>query len=331
MKMTDLCCRTIAIARALSSRVPALRLPSAYCPLPTALCLLLSACSSTAVAQPRDAEAPFGAADAADFLQRLFGEDAPQDADAVAGVEISVREEREYGDQAAEAYLRSLKREGIRVVNRGRDVAYLRKLVEAIRPQMRNADRYERIRVYLADDPRTDARAFPGGTLVFFRGMLEFAESEAALVGVIGHELSHLDRGHQLHHLRRMKLARESLAGGDPRQFLNGGVALMRMFTHPFRPEDEAAADRDGATWAYRAGYDPRQLAALFLRAHRRDQDQPDLRPEFLRTHPFHIERQQAIAETYDELSLTEPRDDLYVGVRNLRERVPRGEKEFEE
>ena len=40
----------------------------------------------------------------------------------------------------------------------------------------------------------------PGGTLIFFRGILDFAGSEAALVGVIGHELSHLDHGHQLNH-----------------------------------------------------------------------------------------------------------------------------------
>ena len=35
-----------------------------------------------------------------------------------------------------------------------------------------------------------------------------------------------------------------------------------------FRPEDEAEADRDGAAWAYRAGYDPREMAALFYTLH---------------------------------------------------------------
>ena len=48
---------------------------------------------------------------------------------------------------------------------------------------------------------------------------------------------------------------------------------MMRLLSRPFRPEDESEADRDGAAWAYRAGYDPREMAALFERLHQRDFD----------------------------------------------------------
>jgi len=81
---------------------------------------------------------------------------------------------------------------------RGKDVDYLRRLVETIRPLLTRADRYREITIYLADSPRCDARSLPGGTLVFFQGLLNSAESEAALVGVVGHELSHLEHNHPL-------------------------------------------------------------------------------------------------------------------------------------
>jgi predicted Zn-dependent protease len=100
----------------------------------------------------------------------------------------------------------------------------------------------------------------------------------------------------------------------------------------PFRPEDEAAADRDGATWAYRAGYDPREMAKLFLAMHRREADKgADFMPAFFRTHPFHMDRFRAVNELYDELQRKTPQDDLYRGRENLERRIARSQKEFAE
>ena len=65
-----------------------------------------------------------------------------------------------------------------------------------------------RFEVFWADSKETDARAFPGGSIVVMRGLVEFAQSEAALVGVLAHELSHIDHGHQLRQARAMKLAK---------------------------------------------------------------------------------------------------------------------------
>ena len=119
---------------------------------------------------------------------------------------------------AVRANLAEMKRIDVRVVSRGKDVNYLHDLVEAIRPHMRNARRYHSINIYLADSPRCDARSFAVGTLVFYRGLLDQADSEAALVGIVGHELSHLDRGHLLLPLRRIKLAQQTFSG-DARPF----------------------------------------------------------------------------------------------------------------
>ena len=312
--------------------------PSSRSTLATATLLLLAMQASAAVAQRRNNpfppnQNPF--ADPQKFFEQFFGADSEEDREAIQEIEIAPREERQIGSRGVDAYLADLRRQRIKVTTRGKDVEYLQQLIAELRPQMQNQQRYRAIRVYVADADRTDARSFPGGTLIFFRGMLEFAENEAALVGVIGHELSHLDRGHQLYDAKRMKLAQQTFSGADgfsPDKFFKDGAMLMRSFTRPFRPEEEAEADRDGVRWAYQAGYDPREMAQLFLRMHERDGDSgARAAPAFFRTHPYSIDRYQAALDQYDQLQTDAPRAELYVGRENLRQRVPRSVREFEE
>ena len=267
------------------------------------------------------------------FFEQLFGRETEENREALAKVRISLREEAQIGLRAVNSYLENVQRQGARVTTRGHEVEYLQSLIAVLRPHMRNKDRYRRLRVYFVNSTLTDARSFPGGHLVFFRGMLDFTESEAALVGVIGHELSHLDHGHQLDGVRRMKLARQTFTSGagSSEQFFRSGTMMMRMFMRPFRPEDEAQADQDGATWAYRKGYDPREMAALFRRLHMRDGSGPATAPSFLRTHPYHIDRHRAVLDRYTELQAAEPATRLYIGRQNLVRRIPRSARVFPE
>ncbi len=222
----------------------------------------------------------------------------------------------------ASAYLQDLAAGGVRPLPESHaDSRYVSQLVAAIRPRMRRAARYRRIRVVVLDSPRTDARAFPGGTVLVHRGLLDFAGSEAALVGVLGHELSHIDHGHQLRQMKMAQLARKS--NRTAAAFLQDGLQLGRSFLRPFRPEDEAAADADGAQWAFDLGYDPDALADMFLRMHRRDQS--DQRagqvPSFLRSHPYHIDRYRALQKQSQRLRLEQPQKSLRVGAENLKQR----------
>ena len=186
------------------------------------------------------------------FFERFFPKETQQQREAIERVPVSLREEQQYGNRAVDAFLDELHRKAIQVQSKGRDVDYLRRLTDAIRPQMRNKARYRKLRVLVADCTDTDAMAFPGGTVVMSRGLLDFCGSEAALVGVLGHELSHLDHGHQLQLVRRMKLAEQSFAqrGKSVEQMMSSGMTLLQAFMRPFRPEDEAEADEDGVSWA---------------------------------------------------------------------------------
>ncbi|MHB8863814.1 MAG: M48 family metallopeptidase [Pirellulaceae bacterium] len=269
------------------------------------------------------------------FFEQMFGEQTAEQTQALARIEIPWQEEERFGRLAADRFLADLQRQGIRVVSRGKDVEYLRTLLETLRPQMQRANRYRQLSVMIAESPGTDARCFPGGIVVVFRGMLECAQNEAALVGVLGHELSHVDHGHQLRYLKSMKLSQRTFAsGGAPGNFpsmMNNVMLLTKSFARPFRPEEEAEADQDGATWAYRAGYDPREFAKLFLRFPQQEGDRNEKIPSFFRSHPFHRERYEAVLRRYHELMEDEPRADLYIGTQNLTERVPRSKQEFDE
>jgi predicted Zn-dependent protease len=291
--------------------------------------------------KPRDKEPREKTADPAaisfdaDLLENFLGGSQEEDRQALAEIEIAPKEEKRLGDAAAEAYLNTLRSRGIRVVRRGAEIDYLRKLVATLQPMLRNADRYRNVWLHLADSPEIDARSFPGGTIVVFRGLIDFAESEAALVGVLGHELSHFDRGHQLVSLKRVKLAQKNFDGRrsfDPKQMLSAGGQMARLFGRPFRPEDEAQADEDGAAWAFRAGYDPREMAKLFLRLDERKPagDKAPFMPALMRTHPFSLDRHRAIVAQAEKLIADSPDAPLYVGRTNLARRIPRSEREFD-
>jgi predicted Zn-dependent protease len=265
----------------------------------------------------------------------MFGKSTAEEERTLENVRISIKEEREFAQPQVEAFLAQLKEQGLRVVRRGKDVDYLGQLVATIRPFMQNPKHYGKITIYVVDSPRVDARTFPGGTIFFFKGLLSFAENEAALVGIAGHELSHLDRGHLLLPLKRARVversANQAVAGFDPQKFFTQGTTMMRLISRPFRPEDEAAADRDGAAWAYRAGYDPREMAALFSRLHERDNDPKVPFASFFRTHPYSDDRSQAILSQYDDMQKADPRDGLYRGTKNLAQRIARSQQEFVE
>lgn len=278
---------------------------------------------------PRELEAQFE-----QFADQMFRQPTEAEQEALSSVVVSANEERSFGKPLVEAYTQDLERQGVRLIKSGRDVEYLRKLVAIIQPRMQRAARYESFQVLLAESNQIDARAFPGGTLVFHKGLLGFAESEAALVGIVGHELSHLDREHLLLPLKRGKLleaAGERNAGDWQRQ-LAGTMFAVRSLSRPFRPEDEAEADRDGAQWALDAGYDPRELARLFDRMSRKNPAPKIPFAGFFRSHPYNDDRRDAIAAEYERAAREGGQDSrLYIGRKNLAQRIPRTEREFPE
>ena len=169
------------------------------------------------------AQVPFPPQTFDDFFDELLPPLTDQERQRLASIPISVREERQLGQQAIEFLLRSFEQQNVSVERKGKDVEYLSALIRVIQPQLKQAKRYRDWNVYVVDSPVTEARCFPGGHLVFYRGLLDHVENEAALVGVVAHELSHLERGHMLLRLRAWKDAQDRLThaqNGFPTQVM---------------------------------------------------------------------------------------------------------------
>ncbi|MEE3372159.1 MAG: M48 family metallopeptidase [Planctomycetota bacterium] len=265
-------------------------------------------------------------------LPPLFGEGAAEQR-LLDQIKVSRRQEKQIGQAQFANFRKSLRGRGVRLLVRGRDVEYIRRLVGVLHEQMSHRDRYPNFTVYLAKTKSTDARAFPGGIIIVTAGMLELAETEAALAGVLAHELSHIDRGHQLDRYRRLAVAQEGFQGGhfSLAEMFSRGRLLINTYARPFRPEQESEADADAARWALRSGYSPLEFAHLFDRFANRAGGRNAPRAAFWQSHPPHRQRLAAVAA----VAATEARQrgvvlaELYVGRENLQRRIPRQEKIF--
>ena len=267
------------------------------------------------------------------FFDQMLGRQTPEQKQALEQVEIAWQDEEQFGRQALDQFLADLRRQNIRVFRGAR-------ISTTCANWWPSCGRRCSMPIGTARSPscwrsprkRTPA-VFPAARWSCFAACWSWCQNEAALVGVIGHELSHIDHGHQLRYLKSMKLAQRTFTGGvpaDPRSMMNNTMLLTSVFARPFRPEDEAEADQDGATWAYRAGYDPRELAKLFLRFEAATREtRTSMMPAFFRTHPYDRQRYEAVLKRYEELVRTEPRG--HTPAANLRDRVPRSQREFDD
>ena len=190
---------------------------------------------------------------------------------------------------------------------------------------MRHADRYRMIRVVLIETENEDGFSIPGGTVLITRGLLENAGSEAALVGVLAHELSHLDHGHQLLALKQAKLARQPLDMKDRMMWVG-------LVARPFRPEQESEADADATRWMMQLGYAPKELSKLLDRwDQQQDQQMPwkDFVPGFVKSHPDAGKRALKTLEIADSEKLNFPLSN-YIGHRNLKARITKATRVME-
>jgi predicted Zn-dependent protease len=271
------------------------------------------------------------------FFETFFGKAAGnvENDELLSRVEISWNEESRIGQQLLDDLKERLAAQKKTIVDRGRDVQYVSQLAALIQPQMKQAERYSKLHIHVANWGSPNAYALPGGHLIIAREMLDQAGCEAAIVCVIGHELAHLDRGHLLRRARQWKLAQDQFTR-PPTEFsfdkmLSKFSQMQQLFRLPFNSDQEAEADRDGITWAYRASYDPRAVEQVYDAMQAAGIAAPEFLPAFLRTHPLTAERRQSLRATYQQLQAAAPNDKLYLGRENLTRRMTRQQRSFEE
>lgn len=269
------------------------------------------------------------------FLESFFGKAARHfdNNELLDKVEVSWDEEVRLGQQLLDDLKQRLAAQKKTLVDRGRDVEYVSQLAGQIQPQMREAQRYRKLHIHVTNLSGPNAYALPGGHLIVTREILDQSGCEAAVVCVIGHELSHLDRGHLLRRAKQWKLAQEQFTKPSTDfsfdKMLTKFSQMQQLFRLPFNPDQEAEADRDGITWAYRAGYDPRAVQRVYEAMEAAGLAAPEFLPAFLRTHPLTAERRESLRTTYAQLQAATPNDHLYLGRENLTRRLARQQREF--
>ena len=152
------------------------------------------------------------------------------------------------------------------------------------------------------DDPSPNAFALPGGKVGVHTGLFEISKNESGLAAVIGHEVAHVVARHSGERLSRGVLTAGAVAVGayilnkeagvDPKAAAAGlgGAAVLTYTAHT--RDQELEADKLGALYMARAGYDPNEAVKLWQRfSAYRDRVGQNQGFSLLSTHPVDAKR----------------------------------------
>lgn len=147
------------------------------------------------------------------------------------------------------------------------------------------------------DSDELNAWVLPGGKVGFYKGLMDFCDTDDMVACVLGHEVGHVTARHAA--LRAGQQTATSLAlqtGGAvlgstvnlSSAQLNTAMAVAGAGAQvgillPFSRENESEADRLGVDYAHAAGYDARQAVKLWQKMQARQTGAPT---EWLSTHP---------------------------------------------
>lgn len=137
-----------------------------------------------------------------------------------------------------------------------------------------------------------NAFALPDGTVVLTDELVELAKDDEMVLGVLAHEIGHVDHQHSLRQLYRAAgvTALIMLIGGDigsgTEDLLIQGSALVSL---SYSRSAEAEADRYSVELMHKVGRDPAAIARFFELM--RDKLGDDSKNDFLSTHPATPER----------------------------------------
>jgi peptidase M48-like protein len=147
-----------------------------------------------------------------------------------------------------------------------------------------------------------NAFALPGGPMFLHRGMLEAAQTDGEVAGVMAHELSHVVLRHgtaqattgqkfQIGAIAGQVLG--AIVGGRTGNVIAQGSQFgLGAYFLKYSREYESEADLMGAQIMARAGYDPRQMANMFRTIEKQGGSRG---PEWLSDHPNPGNRYEAI------------------------------------
>jgi hypothetical protein len=199
------------------------------------------------------------------------------------------------------------------------------KYIQALADEIaRNSDLRIPLKVTLLDSMEINAFALPGGFLFVNSGLVNKAESESELVGVIAHEIAHAAARHGARLMKRAQIADIFFQGAQvAAAILTGGVAsigsyyalqygfyglgmVLELTLLGVSRDYESEADQLGAQYAWQAGYDSKGFITFFDKM--ANEEGYVRSASFFRTHPPFLER---IMSTFSEITYLAPKTEL--------------------
>jgi predicted Zn-dependent protease len=183
------------------------------------------------------------------------------------------------------------------------------KLVAAIPPELKHPEFHHTFEV--VNQKEINAFALPGGPMFLNRGMIEAANSEAEMAGVMAHEISHVALRHGTAQATKSQkwqigsalgqIAGAVLGGGLGGLIATGSQIGPGLVVMKYSREFESQADILGSHILARAGYDPREMANMFKTI---EQEGGASGPQWLSDHPNPGNRYEAIIKEADTLKI---------------------------
>jgi hypothetical protein len=164
------------------------------------------------------------------------------------------------------------------------------------------------------NDMAINAFALPGGFIYINRGVIEAADNEAQLAGVMAHETSHVILRHSTNQVSKAyawqvplsvlggALGGNSIAGVLAQAGIGSGLSMLFL---KYSRTDESQADILGTQILYDTGYDPRAMAQFFEKIQAESKTHP---AEFFSDHPNPDHRIERVDEEVRKLG-GPPRD----------------------
>ena len=159
-------------------------------------------------------------------------------------------------------------------------------------------------------DDSLNAFAVPGGYVYFHSGTVLAANSLDELAGVMGHEIAHV-KAHHYARMRKKSQIPDILAGlagmaaavatGRPEAMLASQAANVAVKLKWSR-EFETEADRYGAIFMARAGWDPAGITRFFERLVDLERRHPHNIPPYLFSHPDVEDRIASVKQQAEDL-----------------------------
>ncbi len=177
------------------------------------------------------------------------------------------------------------------------------------------------------DSPVVNAFAVPGGYVYLTRGILAYMNNEAELAGVLGHEIGHVTARHSVTQISQQQLLGLGLGLGSIfssrfhqlSDLAEMGLGIMML---KYSRDHERQSDQLGIQYMAQAGYDPAQMSQFFQVFMGLREEQGEMIPSWLSSHPAPPDRIQATSAAADKVKRENPERQYKVNAEALISRI---------